>query len=55
MVSNIPHYMNEILCAQKNVFFEPGSLCHAFSIASSGKLRIKSIHKGRGVPVEDCC
>ena len=36
-------------------FWAPGSLCHAFSVGSSGKLRIKSIHKGREGPVEDCC
>ena len=36
-------------------FWAPGSLCHSFSVGSGGKLRIKSIHKGREDPVEDCC
>ena len=29
--------------------------CLAFSVGSSGKLTIKSIHNGREDPVEDCC
>ena len=36
-------------------FWAPRSLCHAFSVGSSGKLRMKSLHKGREYPVEDCC
>ena len=53
MVSIIPHCKNEILSAKNNGFFKhPALFATLFSVGSSGKLRIKSIHKGREDPVE---
>ena len=43
------------LAQKKLVFWATGFLCHAFSGGLSGKMRIKSICKGKQHPVEYCC